>query len=359
MKLVLHIGTPKTGTTALQAGLARERGALAAAEVCYPALTGRSGHALLSLTLGTGPVANRILRQHYDGAWPRAARDLEAAWSEVEAAAAAGPRVMILSSEYFFARLNDASAPALRARLARLSADLHIIAYIRRPSEYFLSLAQQHLKRASTIPDPAGIDLAGALDRWERHFPGRVEAVRFERGALRGADILNDFLSRAVPGGAPGIAPAPVINESLSAEAMSVMQDYQRRWCPGRDDIQTKGKRALLRLVQAFDAADPATRKPRLRAGLGPRLDARMGDPEILARRWGLDFAGPPPQPGPAPRLVDVADLCEIDTARLARMRASVHRPWGADLRLRRRVVAEKLHARLLWAGCGVSPARG
>ncbi|MFN3867408.1 MAG: hypothetical protein ACK4MD_11960, partial [Demequina sp.] len=110
MKLVLHIGTPKTGTTTLQRWFAGNRAAVLAQGVWYPETLGAENHRKLTTHARDSDrpddsFARLGIRGPEDHA--RFRRDLEAAFdAEADRARAAGARAALISNEHLWSRIN-------------------------------------------------------------------------------------------------------------------------------------------------------------------------------------------------------------------------------------------------------------
>jgi SAM-dependent methyltransferase len=189
MRVYLHIGTHKTGTTALQltfherSQLLRQRGVL------YP----RSGR----------PVEERIghqaLVQGLDQA-DRGATQWDELLSELTEAT---EEVAVISSEGF-SSLGDDAVSIVRAYLD--AHDVTIVVYLRRQDEYLHGLyctpvffygetrdLPQWRKESGA---DAQLDYRVLLRRWEREFGRDRFIVRpYERSQLRGGGIVSDFCS--------------------------------------------------------------------------------------------------------------------------------------------------------------------
>lgn len=131
--LSIHIGVPKTGTTAIQDFCALNRRELANQSLLYPALDkGHAHHGLMRLVYQRQPNDQRMRR------FDNFRRKIEKTTCE---------RVLI-SSE-FAARLQDLS------ELRRLLKDVptRIIVYLRRQDDWLLSAYNQNVKSPSTLMD--------------------------------------------------------------------------------------------------------------------------------------------------------------------------------------------------------------
>jgi hypothetical protein len=207
MKLILHIGTQKTGTTALQQFLYANREPLAACGFHYatpPHGLREANFVGNALNVGKCRVVNTFLTKHMELAHRR------------------GADTILVSAENFYAmsvldamQRREVCANAVerdRALIETLQslmpegiATTQIVCYFRRPDRYAESLYSQHVKR--------GIIFAGTFDEflpiikpalfynkymraWSDVFGRKNCIVRLYEPAR--ADIVSDFVRNAV-----------------------------------------------------------------------------------------------------------------------------------------------------------------
>jgi hypothetical protein len=191
---VLHIGAPKTGSTALQRFLASNREELRSQGYLYPAAALRAdGHHDLAFLSGGGypewaVAQGESLDSLVDGLREEIARH-------------DGP--VILSSENFYLLCEPDDVAQLMRRLGFVpEGSVQVLIYIRRQDEAHLSWYNQAVKAqgfAGTIADSiAGAwdlwDYANRLDRWERAFGARQINVRvYQESTLHGGEIRRDI----------------------------------------------------------------------------------------------------------------------------------------------------------------------
>jgi hypothetical protein len=182
MKLILHAGIHRTGTTSLQQCLAANRAALAARGVGYPGQ--EVHHQKLAWALKRGEAG---------------ARDVLALLAEVPDAG-----TVVLSGEDFSIHTD--------LRWLRRVADRHetrVLIYLRRQDHWLMSWYNQHVKwpfdRRKSRMDPAAflatledfhwLDYAALLGRWSAVLGReRVGVGVLERGQVE--DVTGDFLRR-------------------------------------------------------------------------------------------------------------------------------------------------------------------
>lgn len=193
-QLVLHIGRPKVGSTALQIFLRDNRDALLQNGVLYPqsALFNGGSHKLALVFQPELPdfraVRNTTAKEIYDAMFAEADE-----WNT---------QIIVASSENFF--LID---PALPAAQLRRRTDTRIVCYVRRQDEVLVSSLLQELKEGSVEPGLSPeeyaraperlrwLDYGPVLDRWANAFGKENITVRVMEGGVRRGYIEEDFLS--------------------------------------------------------------------------------------------------------------------------------------------------------------------
>jgi hypothetical protein len=196
MRVKLHIGLHKCGSTAVQVGMARSRSALAANGVIYPAAhCWIDGHHLLSWALA-GDARSELTPEQLLDAW-----FAEAAGQKAE--------IMVLSSEEF----EFLTAPEIGPLRALLDGhEVAIFVYVRPQDEYLIAEYKQFVRMADTafsgsIEDfynkyrpqlNQRFDYYEVLQRWVGHFGAEcINVTSYHRASLVGGDVLADFVDAA------------------------------------------------------------------------------------------------------------------------------------------------------------------
>lgn len=326
-RLILHIGTNKTATTAIQHALAANRDALRAHGLLYPA-SGIRSEAHHELAWKLGFVQGR----------PAAMDDepFEALWERTlaEIRAARCPDVLI-SSECFMIGSGRITALAAAVR----DFDVEVVVYLRRHDAWLQSVYVQAVKVTNNPPWGRGFeaylehldrqksDHYGSyrklVDRWAQVFGReRIKVRPFETKQV-GADVTLDLL-RTVGLEALGAhlkAPTRQVNASFGYEAIAYMDAVQRCGLPPPVKRHLVGQAALhgLKAPKVGPMLPPA----RQRALVEPHLDdyayiAR----QYLGRQDGRLFEAPLPSdtdPWQAPTPPDDARIAEMTARYLAR----------------------------------------
>lgn len=197
-RLVLHIGSHKTGTTTLQKALRSGHRDKRLGNWNYLHVTGRVDSNSMLRCRGMGP--KMTVEIHWD--------KLE---SLVEEGKAACDGDFILSSEMFFWLYEEKDIQKLADLLLRHFAEVKILAYLRRQDQLALSHRKQvamghaayRFYGAQVRSFPVFrkymmqyFDYSTKLEKWERAFgKSSVRVRRFEPAKLSGGDTVKDFWS--------------------------------------------------------------------------------------------------------------------------------------------------------------------
>lgn len=303
MRLVLHIGPSKTGTTSVQSFMASQREALLGRGVIYP----RTG-------CSEDGNHDSIARQTYGDpleSWKR-----YGGWKEAIAEIrASGAHTAVVSSEYFFYRptRDPANLRRLREILSPVFEEITILCYLRRQDERIRSNYLQCIKTGvfdrNFLPrtDPGMLldnDYGGILDAWASVFgAGRIAVRVFERGQLHPGGLIPDFLAACgIP--AAGLTGGDAAERNVSfgpkgVHAMRLANHVLRSLAAG--DFDEHGfKLAMLHTANAVLPALRDTRFVGFRHGQAERIMARFeaGNRAVartyLGRADGTLFREPP-----------------------------------------------------------------
>lgn len=299
MKLLLHIGAPKAGSTALQRSLAATRSELEANGFLYPSLFPEpaekkefslldNNHDALRIALLTleGKQNNRfftfhkILRDADRQDWAK--RRLAVLKETVKSSTA---HTCILSSEHFLGFANRSGFPEFCDLLRSLFDSITAIFYFRPYHQGYCSSIQQALKGGeviSTLQLPQdfgrfpnrrdeGKSPLTALNQYVEKF-GReqVKILHFASDALINGDVVEDFCQRFVyPQCDPAFrVPTRWDNASISAPA-AILISMVKNLSPIRG-TETPGQPPLLPLDIANFVVDqmlrsrPSAKTPKL-----------------------------------------------------------------------------------------------
>jgi len=228
MRLTLHIGTTKSGTTSLQEALSQCAPSLSKVGVYYDNRTYNQN--CLEVLVRDQSRWTREFRSLDDG--DRALAFKEAAGIVARLRKATADRrytEAIVSAEYL-SLFNPGEVTRFLDRLNLPDVEIQVACYVRRPSQHWLSFCQQLLKASSTFPAPIDYryNLQERLEAWQSEPRVRSMIIRpSDREQLVRGSIISDFVANVVPA-AILLANVDVrANESMTAEAAILQQRFR------------------------------------------------------------------------------------------------------------------------------------
>ncbi|TFL17110.1 hypothetical protein [Jannaschia formosa] len=332
MRTIVHFGMSKSGSTALQKGLSRARESLLEQGILYPrAPIIPHSHNLLMAGLVPPGDLPRFVRHSLKRAGETP--DLCDSWLGTvgEACARDGVRTLVFSAENLWGLSGPAPAALLRKKLQGIGATrIEAVAYLRRPSDWYLSMAGQVLVASHAIKPAATIPYRPAIEAVVGHLadPGAVRLHVYDRARFPEGDILAHFATDMLEGATlPDAAPRDA-NVTLSAEGMDLLRNYRLHAHPRENAKFTRDTRHFLDALKQAEQATPGHARPRLYDDIARKID--HGAPDLLWLRevHGLAFEGidyEAIETGPWRKNFNRIDrLCPVDPARLDRLRDRV-----------------------------------
>lgn len=228
-RAILHIGTAKTGTSALQRYLAENRSALRKRGFMFSTVAGKANQRRLSCyATDDGNVRDLDgFEGIYSAADLRAFR--EAFCRDLAGEATADPdATFIFSNEHCHSKLTrDSEVERLRDLFARLFSDIRVVVYIRRQDELVVSRYSTALRSGLTHEDiirpedhsASFCDNWEALSRWTGAFgEDHLLVGIYSRAALRNGSIVSDFCA---------LTGVPELPHTMEATKPSLSGPYQ------------------------------------------------------------------------------------------------------------------------------------
>lgn len=298
MKVIMHCGQPKTGTTALQVSLWQARESLRRHRVSYPdgqALPRHTHKSLAPLFLdpehlsahlthrGVRPVGIDVLAARGRRSWDLIRRELDRA----------RPHAVVLSAETFCGLRTVEEAQRLRRLLTSISDDITLVTYVRNPADRYLSALRQHAKSRGQFIPPRPMRLRPFVESVEAVLPGAVDVRVYARQALVGADVVADFVAAYLQPWVPsGVVPTVDRNDSVSTEAAAILIAFRENALPDTVGFNVAEGRALKDLAFRADAALPRSRPDRLKPHVREAILRASPDLDWLQERYGLELPG-------------------------------------------------------------------
>jgi hypothetical protein len=295
-KLIVHVGTPKTGSSSLQRALHDGAYSTEAVRVAYP-------DRLSEVDLA------RAMAQGREKLVARRLGEIEQWLSGTDA------DVFALSSEQFvgvpartFASAMDRHLPAWRART-------QVACYVRPHGPRLVSAFAQQRKSGAFLGSMDGflrrfernkrLRYADQLASWREVYGDRLVARQMSRSSLVGGDVVTDFL-HLVTAGEPVEVHAQRLNPSLSVEALALLRIVHRK-LRASEVPEGTAQRIGKRIAGDLQAAGVADRGRRLWVSTtqAQSIAAIFGDD--AARLDATVFAGSSPFTEGLHRLIEEA----------------------------------------------------
>ena len=326
MKILVHFGQAKTGTTALQHTLSNHRDQLARRGILYPELQMvQHNHGLLAIGFKEPETLHPNFLRMCDSDPDEMLRVGEQAWESLKRQVdETAPNLLILSAEEYFSQLNPEAAVRFRDRLVDLGAaaeNITTCVYLRDPASQFLSLIAQNAVSMMPLSNQLRLHAKGRLAAMQQAFPLGPTVCAYDRGALAGGDIVKDFVTRFVP----GIADMPLVspqrsNVSLSGEGTAIVLWYRDQLLPERSPEAIYQVRRIRKILARIEEEDGVSRKARLRPEIQQAIIRGSDELPWLREAHGVTFPsidydqidGTPPKL-PAPTLATIDQFLDLD----------------------------------------------
>lgn len=236
MKLLLHIGSSKTGTTSIQNFFVSNADKLLEKGILYPVKNSvAANHILLAAGFvrhNSIPIPHsRIYQENFDKYKSDFIRFKKALDKDIKNFK---PKLLVLSAEQLFRDFSRVSAIQFSDFLRPYFNEIEVVAYVRDPVSDYTSRAAQQIRTGKLMRTPAVRDVRSVLEYYESQFPGCVRVNAFDREKLFDGDVVADFLTKYAPEAMDIYkASQPVVyNESLPAELLLELQEARLRIQP-------------------------------------------------------------------------------------------------------------------------------
>jgi hypothetical protein len=296
-QLILHIGSTKTGSSAIQRFLSENRGALERLGILYPDI-GVAGSAHHILAAAIHPSAWRMHQDSFAG------KDRTAYFAgllnEIARAAAESPAPrVVLSSEYWWGRFGEPFFAACQPLFK--SFEVQLLCYIRRQDEWLESTYVQSVKSGESRTfrewllrhldhGPGFCHYDRILWQWERLIPAECIHVRVYGASGGITDSVADLIQflgvenrqpLALPAGGSNPSPLPRDTEMIRLVNRSGLSDGKKRVLR-RLLLKNSGKKAAheafhylsadetIELLRRYEAGNLAVAKKYLRGNNDP-----------------------------------------------------------------------------------------
>ena len=328
-KLIFHIGHHKTGTTALQFHLAQNRRPLARLGVLYPRLPGwkYAHHALFPHLFDVEHCDPYVLR-HLGSNEREALEASRKAWYDVcSSVTSQDPGVVVLSSETFFRAGSCAQMARLGQTLREIFDEIEIACYVRNPAELLLALFSTQIQVGAEFEWPPPDLRKAVLQAYEKVGAELIRVVKYSSDSLEGGDIKKDFSSRFIGRALDHRPPLNRVNQSLSPEAMVVMERYVVRHNAPINRAMPLRQQIFRRVLKEVDQFLGNSQKSRLLPSAEASILDSCTDLHWLESNYDISWPRVPESQRDKPARVvygekiSLQDICHFDLDRFTRIR--------------------------------------
>jgi hypothetical protein len=270
MRIVLHIGAEKTGTSSVQQFFRRNRDRLKSAGYLYPEAQGYDSHMGLAAACQNDDVRDD-LRMIFQLDSVQKIREFRVLLSE-QLLEEAGEREfshLILSSEHCSSRLVSlVEVERLAKILRRVSRDVIVLVYVRRQDEFLCSTYSTDVKSGfcgrMTLPGEElrrnRYDYYALLRRWASVFGKENIVCRiYDQERLKQGDIVDDFADAVGIALTDDYARPPRVNESLDVTALEFLRLFNATVPSFRDNARNPERGNIVQALKVVsDGAMPA-----------------------------------------------------------------------------------------------------
>ncbi len=322
MALILHIGFPKTATTSLQLAFQEHQDDLQAAGVCYPLVDDDFKQRFLKNADMKGFRRNPQMQKDFDTSFE----------AMKQVIAKSGCSDVILSCEeltnFMMMEFDEDNLRRLRDRLREVDTDIRLSVYVRNPSDFYLSILQERLKRNGGVFAAGGFktNFARTIGLYERVFETDAVVREFHPTRLKDRDIVADFLD------AVGLSHIDISgwepissNESLSPEALVVLDLARRELEESESSVSyvfAESELLWRRLRKLSDQAGLARKPILFKSAHDAVMESNRQECEAMRDKYGIEFCagkfteGEPAIP-PEHRISDVESLMDVNRDRV------------------------------------------
>ena len=261
-KVLLHIGSGKTGTSSIQNALAAQsRGA--DAPFHYPMITD-NGNQSLEVVFKSYERLSRGLKTKFSQNVEH--KEFKEFYSESLSRHAENKNLLLSSEHMFYFELDEILK--LKSFLEeRRFTRFKVVLYLRDPASYYTSFIQQKVKASFTIPSPLEFypKYKMLVSNWSEVFGEDLCIREFNRKKMENGNVLDDF-SMIVSEffGKNVVLSSDLANESISAEGMKVLQEFRKIFFRKEENRFAKESNCLLKKIVDIEKAQPGS-KPKLK----------------------------------------------------------------------------------------------
>jgi hypothetical protein len=287
MAIFLQIGFPKTATTSLQIAMKEHKDELESLGICYPLIDSDFKQRYLKFfDLKVRPT-EEVLK--------KLSVSMELLKVYVEKSKC---KDVILSCEeltnFLMMAYSKDNIKLLRDELLKIDSDIRIVSYVRNPSDFYLSILQEKLKRSGGVltPEDFKTNFSKTIELYEDIFGVKALVKEFHPSKLRNNDIVADFFQTI---GATQIDTSKwksaISNETIPAEALWILDSARKDKSDFKITYTFKESELFWRKLNEISTRFFSLNKPVLFTHISEMvIRNNQQDIDELKRKYGIEF---------------------------------------------------------------------
>lgn len=227
-KIVLHIGSGKTGTTSIQQALLKDK-TNSNINYNYPDLGNNIGNQIIKFAFVPRHLVPEKMASNYSNNKTSNTIFFQEDIRYLFRKQCENFQNIVVSSEFLFS-LSEYEIIDFASYLRHIGFDeIHVIMYLRDPADYYLSLTQQAIKSRATIAGPQKFkfNAMNAINNWSHINPDSLTIKEFNIKYLFNGNVVNDFedyLSKLDIHA--NLISDTYFNTTMSSELCQIYQDF-------------------------------------------------------------------------------------------------------------------------------------
>ena len=322
MRIVLHIGTEKTGTSSIQRFFQINRERLLGRSILYSCVAGTENHMALAAAAQSEEKLDdlRMIYELDSPAKVRAFRETLANQLLEEATSSACSQ-LVFSSEHCSSRLVSVTEVETLANILRpISRDIRIVVYLRRQDDFLCSSYSTDVKSGFCgefeLPDAplrkARYDYFELLRRWSSVFGRKNLVCRiYDSARLKGGEVVEDFAEVIGLAWDASFERPPRVNESLDARALEFLRLLNKSVPRFRDNRLNPERGNLVQLLQKLSNGPGLSLPPHLMREFMEHF--RQSNARVAEQYFGTIAPAGDPLFGEPQRTSDRAHMQSLD----------------------------------------------
>lgn len=280
-KIILHVGSGKTGSTSIQRALCECRHKNEPIFSFPKLLEWKNNQVFRFAFCDSSDTPSNIRNKYRDK--PKEYKEFQNSIKNSFVKETMGRQLVVVSSEFLFLSSKEEVMKVNKFLVELGFEEIHVVMYLRDPAKYYLSVAQQALKNQHKLPRPDRFryELCGAIDNWSSLKPKSLTVKEFDRKQLVNQDVVKDMESYI-----SNIFNKPIYlelikqqNETMSVEGTVILQEFHKVLVKSK--LSEIERAELIKAARSFSIRANAGNRPILKKDIEEYIYKKFHD-EII-----------------------------------------------------------------------------